>query len=66
MKSGNEGLCHETIRHNQSDPSQESRHEVSSQSHPKWWDWCADPKLEAGILLLATLTALITWGLTEH
>ena len=64
MKSANEGLCHENMPQNQTESSQESRDGATSQSHSKWWDWCADPKVEAGILLLATLTALITWGLT--
>lgn len=31
-----------------------------------WWEWCSDPRVEASILALSALVALITRGLLDR
>jgi hypothetical protein len=52
--------------HNSKDSSQISDHLVDQSHNPSWWEWCSDPRVEATILVLSTLVALITWGLVDR
>jgi len=51
--------------YNSNDSSQTSDH-VNQSHDPSWWEWCADPRVEASILAISTLVALITWGLVDR
>ena len=51
--------------YNSKDSSHISDH-VDQSHNPGWWEWCADPRVEAGILALSMLVALITWGLVDR
>ena len=46
--------------------SQISDHQVDQSHDPSWWEWCSDPRVEASILAISTLIALITWGLVDR
>lgn len=52
--------------YNSKDSSQISDHPVDQSHNPSWWEWCSDPRVEATILVLSTLVALITWGLVDR
>jgi len=48
------------------DTSQETSQLVDQNPNSSWWEWCSDPRVEASILALSTLMALITWGLVDR
>jgi len=52
--------------YNSKDSSQSSDRLVDQSHNPRWWEWCSDPRVEATILVLSTLVALITWGLVDR
>ena len=46
--------------------SQTTQQPVEQGANPSWWEWCSDPRVEASILVLSALMALITWGLVDR
>jgi hypothetical protein len=52
--------------YNSEESSQISDHQVDQSHDPSWWEWCSDPRVEASILAISTLIALITWGLVDR
>ena len=50
---------------NSEDSSQVPQQLVDQNQNPSWWEWCSDPKVEASILVLSGLMALITWVLLD-
>jgi hypothetical protein len=51
---------------NSEDSSQVPQHPVDQNHNTSWWEWCSDPKVEASILVLSALMALITWVLLDR
>jgi|GEM_PF-3541289 hypothetical protein len=64
--SGVGGLREQIQFLNSEDSSQISDHQVDQSHDSSWWEWCSDPRVEASILAISTLIALITWGLVDR
>jgi hypothetical protein len=39
---------------------------VDQDPNSSWWEWCSDPRIEASILALSALMALVTLGLVDR
>ena len=54
---------HERLQSRQiEDSSQISDDLVHWNHNARWWEWCSDPKIEASILAVSMLVAVVTWG----